>query len=37
MGNQQPTQKTQPKMNLDDAVIDMKIHSKQVARAANKS
>lgn len=37
MGNQQPAQKPQPKMNLDDAIIDMKIQSKQVARAAAKS
>jgi hypothetical protein len=37
MGNQQPAEKPQPKMNLDDAIIDMKIQSKQVARAATKS
>jgi hypothetical protein len=35
MGNQQP--KPQPKMNLDDAMMDMKIQSKQVANAAKKS
>lgn len=37
MGNQQPAQKPQPKMDFDDAIIDMKIQSKQIARAANKS
>jgi hypothetical protein len=37
MGNQQPPTKSQPKMDLDDAIIDMKIQSKQVARASGKS
>lgn len=37
MGNQQPAPKPQPKIDLDDAIIDMKLQSKQVARAANKS
>ena len=37
MGNQQPTPKPQPKMDMDDAIIDMKLQSKQVARAATKS
>ncbi len=36
MGNQKP-QPTQPKISLEDAIIDMKIQSKQVARTANKS
>ncbi len=37
MGNQPPPPKQQARMNLDDAIIDMKIQSKQVARAATKS
>lgn len=37
MGNQQPTQKPQPRVSLEDAMIDMKIQSKQVARAAKNS
>lgn len=37
MGNQQPAAKPQPRINLDDAIIDMKLQSKQIGRAANKS
>jgi hypothetical protein len=37
MGNQQPQQKPQPKVSLEDALIDMKIQSKQVIRAAKNS
>ena len=37
MGNQQPATKPQPKMDLDDAIIDMKLQTKQIGRAANKS
>lgn len=37
MGNQQPQPKPQPRVSLDDAIIDMKIQSKQVARAAKNS
>lgn len=36
MGNQ-PQPKPQPKMSLEDAIIDMKIQSKQVVRAAKNS
>lgn len=37
MGNQQPQQKPQSRVNIEDALIDMKIQSKQVARAAKNS
>lgn len=37
MGNQQPTRKPQPRVSLEDAMIDMKIQSKQMARATKKS
>jgi len=37
MGNQQPQPKPQPRITLEDAMIDMKLQSKQVARAAKNS
>ncbi len=37
MGNEPPKAKPQPRVSLEDAMIDMKLQSKQVARAAQKS
>lgn len=37
MGNQPPASKPQPRMDLDDTIIEMKMQSKQVGRAATKS